>query len=86
MEPVPPSNPVALVSPMTTKPVDHSKAFLKRLPTNVSKAVKTSVVDKSQIELGRHCTQKGKYRLIKMNAYVYIFRQSGLLQRGEPTS
>ena len=59
MEPVTTKpNPVATVAPIQS-PVNHSKAFIKRLPANVAKVVKTSVIDKQHIELGRLCTQKG---------------------------
>ena len=64
--PVADSTPVAKVKPIPAAQISPTKAFLKRLPTNVAKAVKTSLIDRHHIDLGRVCTQKGKYKCVKM--------------------
>ena len=61
MEPVTSaSSPTVMTEASVQKPVNHTTAFIKRLPANVAKVVKTSVIDKQHIELGRKCTQKGR--------------------------
>ncbi|KAL3863868.1 hypothetical protein ACJMK2_005595 [Sinanodonta woodiana] len=42
----------------------YSELFLERLPQNVSELVKSSIIDKSHIEIGQICTVKGTYTRI----------------------
>ncbi|XP_053406726.1 tyrosine-protein kinase TXK-like isoform X2 [Mercenaria mercenaria] len=58
-------NPVAFIQPQQTlvrtrTPKEIADAFCKRLRSNVGKVVKTSLIERCNIEPGKICTNKGK--------------------------